>query len=77
MNDKIRKLMLQSGYAAPELAERANKLAELIVKECIQVVDSMADPEEDSDRYVWAIYNASLKIKQHFGVDFTNKNFEK
>ena len=45
------------------------KFAELIVRECIQVVDGMADPEEDSDRYVWALHNASEKIKQHFGVE--------
>ena len=45
------------------------KFAELIVKECIQVVDDMADPEEDSDRYVWALHNASEKIREHFGVE--------
>jgi hypothetical protein len=28
----------------------------------------MADPE-DSERYFWAIQNASTKIKQHFGVE--------
>ena len=44
------------------------KFAELIVRECIQVVDNMADPEEDSDRYVWALHNASEKIREHFGV---------
>jgi len=44
------------------------KFAELIVRECIQVVDDMADPEEDSDRYVWALHNASEKIREHFGV---------
>ena len=43
--------------------------AEWIVRECIQVVDGMADPEEDSDRYVWALHNASEKIKEHFGVE--------
>ena len=45
------------------------KFAELIVQECIQVVDGMADPEEDSDRYVWALHNASEKIREHFGVE--------
>jgi hypothetical protein len=45
------------------------KFAELIVRECIQVVDGMADPEEDSDRYVWALHNASEKIREHFGVE--------
>ena len=49
----------------PQLMER---FAELIVKECVGVVDSMADPE-DSERYFWAIQNASQKIKQHFGVE--------
>ena len=44
------------------------KFAELIVRECIQVVDGMADPEEDSDRYVWALHNAIEKIREHFGV---------
>lgn len=33
MNTRIRELMLEAGYAAPELAGRANKLAELIVEE--------------------------------------------
>jgi len=42
--------------------------AELIIKECVKVVDGMADPE-DSERYFWAIQNASQKIKRHFGVE--------
>jgi hypothetical protein len=37
MNERIKQLMLEAGYAAPEIAGRANKLAELIVKECAQV----------------------------------------
>lgn len=44
------------------------KFAELIVQECVAVVDGMADPE-DSDPYFWTIQNASQKIKQHFGVE--------
>lgn len=43
------------------------KLAELIVKECVAIVDGMTDPE-DSDGYFWAIQNASQKIKKHFGL---------
>ena len=35
-NTKIHELMLKAGYAAPELAGRANLLAELIVKECAE-----------------------------------------
>jgi hypothetical protein len=34
MNKRLRELMLEAGYAAPELAGRANKLADLIVGEC-------------------------------------------
>ena len=34
MNNRLKELMLEAGYAAPELAGRANLLAELIVKEC-------------------------------------------
>ena len=36
MNERIRELMIQSDYAAPEIALRAQKLAELIVKECLE-----------------------------------------
>jgi hypothetical protein len=45
------------------------KFAELIVKECVSIVDGMADPEVDSDRYIWAIENTSHEIKKHFGVE--------
>ena len=36
MNPRMRELMLEAGYAAPELAGRANKLIELVIKECAQ-----------------------------------------
>jgi len=38
MNERIRELMLKAGYVAPEIAIRAQKLAELIVKECSNIV---------------------------------------
>jgi hypothetical protein len=34
MNERIRQLMVQADYPAPEIALRAQKLAELIVREC-------------------------------------------
>ncbi len=80
MNERIRELIKQAtehdyttwdSYNQKELVYykfNQEKFAELIVKECIQVVDGMADPEEDSDRYVWALHNASEKIREHFGV---------
>lgn len=39
MNERIRQLMLQSGYASPELAVRAQKLVELVIKECYIAID--------------------------------------
>jgi len=72
MNERIRELAEQAGLEYdfnPMLWLKYEKFAELIVKECIQVVDGMADPKEDSDRYVWALHNASEKIREHFGVE--------
>ena len=79
MNEQIKALAQQAGFEEKDghisiqgvymfNTYRMEKFAELIVQECIQVVDGMADPEEDSDRYVWALHNASEKIREHFGV---------
>ena len=35
MNPRIKELMLEAGYASPELAMRAQKLAELVIKDCV------------------------------------------
>jgi hypothetical protein len=84
MNKRIKELAEQAGYYLYDLTETHGmktvetdsmdewitfeKFAELIVRECVNVVDDMADPE-DSERYFWAIQNVSQKIKQHFGVE--------
>ena len=34
MNERLRELMLEAGYATPEIAGRAKKLSELIILEC-------------------------------------------
>jgi hypothetical protein len=39
MNEQLKQLMLEAGYAAPELAGRAQKLAELLVKRCAYLVN--------------------------------------
>jgi hypothetical protein len=52
--------MLEAGYAAPEMAGRANKLAELIVRECAGLVDHVI--MEDGTR-------RSDFICKHFGVE--------
>ena len=58
MNENLKKLMKQADYPAPEMALRAQKLAELIVLECAVIVGSMEEPHQDI---------AEL-VKQHFGV---------
>ena len=39
MNERIKELMLEAGYAAPEIAGRAQKFAQLIVRECADFAD--------------------------------------
>lgn len=67
MNERIRLLMLEAGYAAPELAGRANKLAELIVQECIGVVEGGRFLHDQAPTALFA-KECSGAIKRHFGV---------
>jgi hypothetical protein len=61
MNKQIKELMVQADYPAPELALRAQKLAELIVRECIGIVKQRwINPDENV---------IAEEIKQHFGVE--------
>jgi hypothetical protein len=76
MNENIEKAMYASGLTAQGCWDQMDrydqiailKFGVLLVQECVKVVDDMVDPE-DSERYFWAIQNASEKIKQHFGVE--------
>jgi hypothetical protein len=61
MNETLKRLMLEAGYAAPEIATRAHVLAELIVKECAQHI------EDKFDFYGDELLIAE-KLKEHFGV---------
>jgi hypothetical protein len=78
MNEQLRQLMLEAGYAAPELAGRANKLAELIVKECMNQVreqylpvleDELMMKDTHRDGYVQCGVDSYVAIKEHFGVE--------
>jgi hypothetical protein len=64
MNDRIKELMLEAGFAAPELAGRANKFAELLVQDCADLA------------YSYNIYGRgrpwNLIIKEHFGFDIVD-----
>jgi len=58
MNERLRQLMVQADYPAPEIALRAQKLAELIVKECANYITKYYDSRDE------AYY-----MKKHFGVE--------
>ena len=61
MNEQIRELMVQADYPAPELALRAQKLAELIVRECIEL---------NKQELAFNAFERMLnRYKEHFGVE--------
>jgi hypothetical protein len=57
MNDRILELMRQADYPAPEIALRAQRLAELIVEECADWVKSRTMSNE-----------LRTELKRHFGI---------
>ena len=68
MNERLKELMLEAGYAAPKIAGRGQLLAELIVRECAGIVDNKIEVS----RYVHEaelLRECSTTIKQHFGVE--------
>ena len=62
MNKRLNELMLEAGYAAPEIAGRANLLAELIIKECANLFKRTHTDEEYQRRI-------DKTIRKHFGVE--------
>ena len=66
MNERILELMKQADYPAPELALRAQKLAELIVRDCMDVVDGYT-----KSRTFNTHYDAVEQIEQLFGIKHT------
>ena len=73
MNERIKELMKQADYPAPELALRAHKLAELIIQECAeQIIAKGTDwvdfaPSQTGVRPEY--WNMAQQIKQHLGVE--------
>ena len=71
MNERIKQLMTEAGYAAPELAGRAQVLAELIIQEFIRQNRSYAVNSSNRDFYDgWnmAIIHCNESAKEYFGV---------
>ena len=72
MNDRIKELMLEAGFAAPELAGRANLLVELIARDICKIIKSQKIAEPAVGYQDWENgYNASVthaveQIKQQY-----------
>ena len=64
--------MLEAGYAAPEIAGRANLLAELIARDICKIIKSQKIAEPPGGYQDWQNgYNASVthaveQIKRHY-----------
>jgi ketopantoate reductase len=67
MNERIRELMIKADYPAPELALRAQALAESIVQECISIVQKRY--MGDNNREDMEVLRCVADMKKHFGVE--------
>lgn len=69
MNERIRELAREAGllvYNPEGVPTKLEKFAELIVKECLSIVE----PTEDSgDEWCVTLKGAAQEIKEHFGVE--------
>jgi hypothetical protein len=68
MNEKIKELMLQAGYAAPEIAGRAHVLADLLIKECAQIALKSGNVNNKSNLAKAEAERIYHKINATFGV---------
>lgn len=64
MNNRLKELMLEAGYAEPEMIDRAQRFAELIIQECVEVVRDINQEYDGGSTVV----NAADEIKEHFGI---------
>jgi hypothetical protein len=58
--------MRQADYPAPEIALRAQRLAELIVRECAVIADT---ERSNSVGCGYITKTNGMRIKEHFGVE--------
>lgn len=63
MNENLRLLMLEAGYAAPEIATRAQNLADLMIRE-IKILLECSYPPDDNI----PVEEAMLCINTYFGT---------
>jgi hypothetical protein len=68
MNERLKELMLEAGYAAPELAGRGIKLAELIVRDCAESALAKGRASPDTD-FRTGSYVISEYLLSRYGVE--------
>jgi len=74
MNERVKQLMLEAGFAAPELAGRADKLAELLIKDICKIIKGQKIVEPLVGYQDWENgYNASVK----HAVEQIKREYEK
>ena len=69
MNERLKELMLEAGYAAPKIAGRGQLLAELIVKECAEQSMSIGRYNTPSGITPDLAIAIAVGLKKHFGVE--------
>ena len=63
MNERLKALMLEAGYVAPDLATRAHVLAGLIVQACATIADDTCVIATDH------VFGVGQELLDQFGVD--------
>ena len=83
MNEKIKQLAEQAGFhvadgkiyiptTSEDITECQKKFAELIIQECIDVMDATAKDAKDTNMYMGddvPTFTHQYAIKDHFGVE--------
>ena len=73
MNERLKELKQQAGIDFNPDQEGLDLFAELIVRECVSVINTEAAEHEDDDEIerAWKMGTefAVYQIKQHFGVE--------
>ncbi len=63
MNQRLRELMIEAGYATPETETQAHRLIELVIQDCEKVIKAWKDEPFPFDEDL-----AVRLIKDQFGV---------
>ena len=67
MNPRLKQIMLDHGlhkHISEDCQSRMEMLAELIVRECLEIVEDEDDGSQDTLAVRWAMH----RIRKHFGV---------